>query len=500
MITIGYSTRESNPQYKEHIKKTSNLNGIEIIEVVNGGDKSLTEVYNSILGQSKHKIVVLIHDDLILPQNWGKQLLKGFNSDFGIIGVAGTTFIPENGVWWGDRNKMIGVVNHKWEGKTHQNKYSQVWKGEIKEVVAVDGLFIAINKDKLQKGFNESFKGFHFYDIPFCIDNYNSGVKIGVTFDFVVTHKSIGQTNEQWEGNRKQFSETYQLPVLLNPEPNFSEEKISLKEYPEISIIIPHKDKNYLIKDLLESFYLKEDYDFNKIHFYIADTGSSPENKEELKNIITDYRVKKDKEFNINLIEYDYYNFAKINNDVVKYYVDTELILFCNNDVKLLNNSLSRLVRQYLKNPKKIGTLGSRMYFENNTIQHNGIVIYLNKDRNIQISHKGLHSHYNFSDGVESVIGNTGAFMMIRKDLFDSIGGFNENYSSCFEDMELNLESIVKGKYNLNVGDSVLYHYESLTRNDDVDKIKKMGEDGKNILFPFIDKNFKYFKSYLNRI
>jgi GT2 family glycosyltransferase len=101
---------------------------------------------------------------------------------------------------------------------------------------------------------------------------------------------------------------------------------------------------------------------------------------------------------------------------------------------------------------------------------------------------------------VESVIGNTGAFMMIRKDLFDSIGGFNENYSSCFEDMELNLESIVKGKYNLNVGDSVLYHYESLTRNDDVDKIKKMGEDGKNILFPFIDKNFKYFKSYLNRI
>mgnify|MGYP000085323662 CR=1 FL=1 len=55
-------------------------------------------------------------------------------------------------------------------------------------------------------------------------------------------------------------------------------------------------------------------------------------NKESKNNILT--------LGNVNLIEYDYYNFAKINNDVVKHHItnEYEYLLFCNNDIKLLNN------------------------------------------------------------------------------------------------------------------------------------------------------------------
>jgi GT2 family glycosyltransferase len=501
MITVGYSTRKETPEYKEHIFKQSGLkkSDLEIIEVVNNTQKSLTEVYNSILRDSKNNLVVFIHDDLILPQNFLKSIIKSFNeTDYGIIGVAGTTQL-KNGIWWGDRTKMIGRVNHKWEGKTWESKYSYNWKNEIKEVLLVDGLFIGINKEKIKKGFNESFSGFHFYDIPFCIDNYLQGVKIGVTFDFLVTHKSIGQTNEKWEESRQKFVKEYGNYFLHNPEIVLPKDEIILKEFPEISVIIPHKDKNYLIKNLLESFYKFETYDFSKIKFLIADTGSSEENKLELNKIILEYSIKSDKPFNITLIEYDYYNFAKINNSVVNDYVDTELILFCNNDIQLINNSLTRLVKQYLKNPKRIGTLGSRLYFENKTIQHSGMVLFVDSNKNLQISHKGLHSHYNFSPKPESVIGNTGAFMLTRYDLFKKLGGFNENYESCFEDVEYNISCILDGKYNLYCGDSVCYHFESASRNDDKDKMNKVEKDAKNYLYPFIFKNIGKIKPYINK-
>ncbi len=58
-------------------------------------------------------------------------------------------------------------------------------------------------------------KGFHFYDVDFSFRNYIAGVKVGVTSDIDVTHLSIGETNDQWEENRKEFAEKYKdkLPV-----------------------------------------------------------------------------------------------------------------------------------------------------------------------------------------------------------------------------------------------------------------------------------------------
>ena len=223
MITIAYSTRESKPEFIEYLRKSSGFKKLEVIEKVNKGDKSLAQVYNEVLSESKTDIVVFCHDDIYFDTNsWYNKLLKHFEkSDFGILGMAGTTQMPSSGMWWENRKKMVGIVNHESDGKKWESKYSESLGNSIMETIIVDGLFIAVDKRKIKKNFNEDFKGFHFYDIPFCFENHIEGVKVGVITNIRITHKSIGQTNEQWEENRKLFESKYakNLPVKLNYDP-----------------------------------------------------------------------------------------------------------------------------------------------------------------------------------------------------------------------------------------------------------------------------------------
>ena len=220
MITIGYSTRTSNPEFQEYLKKSCGHPKVQVIEKVNNGEKNLSQVYNEIINESNYEIVVLCHDDIYFDtNNWGNKLIKVFskNPDFSIIGMAGTTNMPKSGMWWEDRSKMYGIVNHENDGKKWESKYSDSLQNEVKEVVVVDGVFISLNKNKIKNLFDESVDGFHMYDINFCFKNFISGVKIGVITNIRLTHKSIGMTNEKWDLNRKLFVEKYShvLPVNL---------------------------------------------------------------------------------------------------------------------------------------------------------------------------------------------------------------------------------------------------------------------------------------------
>lgn len=230
MITIGYSTRESNPKFKEYLIKSSGFKKNQVIEKVNNGQKSLSEIYNEILNESITDIVVLCHDDIIFDTSaWYPKLLNHFNnSDFGVLGVAGTTHMPSSGQWWENRRKMYGIVNHQQGDKKWESKYSESFGNDIKPVVVVDGLFVAVHKKRIKKNFNEEFKGFHFYDIPFCFENYLEGVKVGVITNIRITHKSIGMTNEKWESNRQLFVQKYSSNLPRKIEFNREKDKINV--------------------------------------------------------------------------------------------------------------------------------------------------------------------------------------------------------------------------------------------------------------------------------
>ena len=219
MITIGYSTRSSKPELQEYLRKSCGVPKAQVIEKVNNGEKSLNQTYNEILQESENDIVILCHDDLYFEtKGWGFKVIEHFQkNDFGILGVAGSTYLPMSGMWWEDKRKMIGIVNHEHEDKKWESKYSEEQGKKIKQTVLIDGLFIAVDKNRIKENFNEKIEGFHFYDLEFCIGNYKKDVKIGVVTNIRITHKSIGMTNEQWEANRRLFAERHKefLPIKL---------------------------------------------------------------------------------------------------------------------------------------------------------------------------------------------------------------------------------------------------------------------------------------------
>ena len=220
MITIGFSTRKIDDSFVELLKKSCGVPNPQIIPIENEGKYSLPEAYNMILEQATNDVVVLCHDDIYFDsKNWGSKILNHFkrNSDYGILGLAGSTQLPSSAKWWEDFSKMKGIVNHEHGGKKWESKYSASLGNQIDDVVLVDGLFIVLNTKNVKQNFNEEIKGFHFYDVDFSFRNFIEDVKIGVIYDVRVTHKSIGETNEQWEQNRIVFAEKHKdiLPVKI---------------------------------------------------------------------------------------------------------------------------------------------------------------------------------------------------------------------------------------------------------------------------------------------
>jgi len=494
MITIGYSTRVTKPSLQEYFKKTCGLKDVEVIEVINNGEKSLAQVYNEIIDISTNNILVLCHDDIKLETGWGKKLLRDFedNPDFSIIGKAGSCYFPESGVYWEKMNQtMVGQVYHHPDGqKKWLNKYSPKLPFII-PVVTIDGLFISFDKTKIKHKFDETIGKFHFYDHGFCIPNYLDGVKIGVTSSFEITHKSVGQPNEEFWVSKNQFLQKWgsKLPLDLKPDKVFIPEiKEKLyKKIERVAVIIPHKNNYELLFECVSSFFRNCNQNLFKI--FIADTGSSEEEKKLIKeNILT--------LGDIRLIEYDYYNFSKINNDVVKNYVteDFGYLLFCNNDVSVQNNIIYEMMNTFKTNPNA-GSVGARLHYSDNTIQHDGMLVYLKKDDKLIVStHKNQFNYYNYSLGVNSVIGNTAALLMVPKNLFLRVGMFNENYRHCFEDVELSIKLKSLGLKNFVNSNCVAYHFESKTR-DIKGNDKEMIEDYNNFFVPTFKSLFEKIKN-----
>lgn len=219
-VSVVIPTREIDDNYLKHVSKMFSHPKTEIIVYENNGEKSLPQIYNQGLNESTNDIVVFIHDDLILETtNITPKIIKLFDKhlDYGIIGLAGTNNLL-SGMWWQDRSSMYGVVGHEHEGKRHVNQYSKGdYSEKLKEVVVIDGLFMMIHKNRIKHKFNEQFEGFHFYDLPICIENYLDGVKIGVTTKIKVTHKSIGMVNKKWEKNKLLFEALFEkkLPLFV---------------------------------------------------------------------------------------------------------------------------------------------------------------------------------------------------------------------------------------------------------------------------------------------
>jgi glycosyltransferase involved in cell wall biosynthesis len=288
MITVVYSTHKDeayNDSFNKHIHETIGLKNFELLYYQNNNEFSLSEIYNRGLKESKNDIVIFLHNDIIFEKKyWGKKIIEHFNKnkDYGIIGVAGTRYLSNSGKWWDIQGEMVGQVYHQHNGKKWLSEYNKPFGNGIIDSVLVDGLFICVNKKIIKTNFNETYKGFHFYDVSFCISNFIMGVKIGTISNVPITHLSIGITNNKWEENRKQFVIDYidKFPFITNSTyPNFEINK----KIPLVSFIITIYNYGVMFEKTLQSIFNST---YKNLEIIVVNDGSTDKYViEKLKNL-----------------------------------------------------------------------------------------------------------------------------------------------------------------------------------------------------------------------
>lgn len=204
MISIVICSRTQNIStvLTENIKNTIGCD-YELLVIDNSENNySIFEAYNLGIEKSKGEYVCFIHDDILLHSNgWGDIIHHVFNEDaqIGLIGVAGAqikTKMPS--AWWDcpKEQKAIHIIQH------FPTKEKEKWQfgfknSQMVEVVAIDGVFMALRKDTRIK-FSTDMTGFHNYDLNISFECKKYNYKIMVSNEILVEHFSLGTLNESW--------------------------------------------------------------------------------------------------------------------------------------------------------------------------------------------------------------------------------------------------------------------------------------------------------------
>ena len=160
-----------------------------------------------------------------------------------------------------------------------------------------------------------------------------------------------------------------------------------------------------------------------------------------------------------------------------------------NDDVQLVEDSVTKCLK-WLEQPD-IGTVGIKLLYLDNSIQHAGQFVSFKAGKFAGVGH--IHwKQKNFeAKNAYRVIGNTGAFLMCRRDDFLEIGGFDENYKHSIEDVQFNLQMLKLRKSNVCDVTTWAWHAESQTR-----KQASCPEDMMH-LKEYIDNNMEIFRGLI---
>ena len=241
---------------------------------------------------------------------------------------------------------------------------------------------------------------------------------------------------------------------------------------PLISIVIPNKDHIDDLKRCITSIRERSTYDNYEIIIV--------ENNSESEEIFDYYRsIECD---NIRIVRYEgRFNYSKICNLGVAN-AKGEYILLLNNDVQVITVNWLEEMLMYAQR-SDVGAVGAKLYYANKTIQHAGVVIGLGAHRTAGHTHYG-QSRENlgymgrlcYAQDVSAV---TGACLMVKRSLYDKVGGLDESFEVSLNDVDLCLKLRHEGLLNVFTPFAELYHFESISRglDDNGEKAKRYEEE-----------------------
>ncbi len=166
------------------------------------------------------------------------------------------------------------------------------------------------------------------------------------------------------------------------------------------------------------------------------------------------------------------FNFAKMNNlAVFAACGNYKYVLFCNNDIEAAEPGWLEHMRGLCAR-SDVGVVGATLLYPDNTIQHSGVVMGLSplvdhahKFKPYMRSEYHRNVGYNYSlIAIREYSAVTAACMMMRREIFDKVGGFDEEFAIGFNDTDLCLRVGTAGYKVLLDPYAVLYHHKSATR------------------------------------
>jgi O-antigen biosynthesis protein len=229
---------------------------------------------------------------------------------------------------------------------------------------------------------------------------------------------------------------------------------------PLVTIIIPTRNGLMLLRQCIDSIVTKTTY--SNYEILIIDNGSDdPETLTYLQNLAQNQR------FTV-LRDDGPFNYSALNNAAVKI-ATGELVALVNNDIEVITPDwLSEMVVHALRN--NVGAVGARLWYPNNTLQHAGVILgchglagHVHKKLA-----KNKPGYFNRANVVQNYSAITAACMVVKKSLFEEVGGFNEkDLCIAFNDVDLCAKLQAAGYRNLWTPYADLYHHESATRGPD---------------------------------
>ena len=230
---------------------------------------------------------------------------------------------------------------------------------------------------------------------------------------------------------------------------------------PRISIVIPNKDHVEDLKRCISSIEEKSTYDNYEIVVV--------ENNSETKEIKDYYELLKD-DPRVKVVTYTgSFNYSAINNFGVKE-TTGEYILLLNNDTQVITVNWMEEMLMYAQR-EDVGAVGAKLYYGDKTIQHAGVVIGLGAHRTAGHTHYKQHRENLGYMGrlcyAQDVTAVTGACLLVKKSLFEKVGGLDESFAISLNDVDFCLKLRKLGLLNVFTPFAELYHFESISRGLD---------------------------------
>lgn len=233
---------------------------------------------------------------------------------------------------------------------------------------------------------------------------------------------------------------------------------------PKVSLVIPTRDGYKILKACVDSILKKTSY--KNFEILIIDNQSrDPKTLRYLAQIVKNDR-------RVSVLPYDKpFNYSAINNFAVTQCAG-EILGFINNDVEVLNADwLTEMVSHAVR--PNVGAVGALLYYPDMTVQHAGVIVGMHGVADHAFKGADPRSAkddpFGMLRSVRSADAVTAAAMLVRKENFNAVGGFDDQHLKvAFNDVDLCLKLRQRDLQIIYTPHARLIHHESKSRRLDV--------------------------------